>query len=601
MRTSSHPRNRTRLAAPHQPPSPILSHSRGFSLIEVLGVMMIMAILLTALMPSVIRELDREARSRESRTVERLVDGLLQYVVRTRTVPAADALELAIATQLGIHTNDVLYNSRGLRRIFLVDPDITNRLTVPYAQTHLGNTNTLGNTLGIVVLSSVGAPLPAELNSGFATNTQSFQAIWSANENQIPIGFPWTGSGEDLCIQRINLAPLFVPLVLNYDVPNQAQINEGRFTIDASATNTLPTLPVWVSSYIKGTVLGLHDQIGTTNSLQAREVLQHPMSYIFQNNVWRSSLLLGPTLVTLPSGTDLQAASEVFVGAPLNSTAQGNPQTTLEETLVDMTSFMTNYIAWADEGFSTNSSTYAQVQESQQLLDDVTEDLLHRPEVPDNDNDEDGEGYGESVHDECTQEEHAQGLCHDDYGGHGTCDHHGVHWPDGSCHHADGSDCEECYHASEDPAPTPTPCSHDSSCSSPEHDTNCPHHPDYTQPTQPNQPECNHQSTCQSNTHHSDCPKQPTPGTGGSQCNHTSNCSSSSHDSNCPRKTPSPGGSSGSGCKPKKVKKNNGCGGSNNNGHGNNWDGVDSSNPGQGGGGPNGQVDPSGDYDDERR
>ena len=36
-----------------------------------------------------------------------------------------------------------------------------------------------------------------------------------------------------------------------------------------------------------------------------------------------------------------------------------------------------------------------------------------------------------------------------------------------------------------------------------------------------------------------------------------------------------------------------------NNGHGNNCDGVDSSNPGNGHGGPNGQDDPSGDVDDE--
>jgi hypothetical protein len=36
-----------------------------------------------------------------------------------------------------------------------------------------------------------------------------------------------------------------------------------------------------------------------------------------------------------------------------------------------------------------------------------------------------------------------------------------------------------------------------------------------------------------------------------------------------------------------------------NNGHGNNLDGVDSSNPGQGSGGPNGAVDPSGGVDDE--
>jgi len=38
-----------------------------------------------------------------------------------------------------------------------------------------------------------------------------------------------------------------------------------------------------------------------------------------------------------------------------------------------------------------------------------------------------------------------------------------------------------------------------------------------------------------------------------------------------------------------------------NNGHGNNIDGVDSSNPGAGGGGPNGEVDPSGGVDDEKK
>jgi hypothetical protein len=38
-----------------------------------------------------------------------------------------------------------------------------------------------------------------------------------------------------------------------------------------------------------------------------------------------------------------------------------------------------------------------------------------------------------------------------------------------------------------------------------------------------------------------------------------------------------------------------------NNGHGNNIDGVDSSNPGGGNGGPNGEVDPSGTVDDEKK
>ena len=43
------------------------------------------------------------------------------------------------------------------------------------------------------------------------------------------------------------------------------------------------------------------------------------------------------------------------------------------------------------------------------------------------------------------------------------------------------------------------------------------------------------------------------------------------------------------------------CAPKSNNGHGNNIDGVDSSNPGNGHGGPNGQVDPSGTIDDERK
>jgi hypothetical protein len=43
------------------------------------------------------------------------------------------------------------------------------------------------------------------------------------------------------------------------------------------------------------------------------------------------------------------------------------------------------------------------------------------------------------------------------------------------------------------------------------------------------------------------------------------------------------------------------CAPKSNNGHGNNIDGVDSSNPGQGKGGPNGQIDPSGTVDDERK
>ena len=62
----------------------------------------------------------------------------------------------------------------------------------------------------------------------------------------------------------------------------------------------------------------------------------------------------------------------------------------------------------------------------------------------------------------------------------------------------------------------------------------------------------------------------------------------------------------GSNCRDRNSNSNGNCdpnsnrnGNRNNNGHGNNEDGVDVSNPGQGHGGPNGRVDPSGTIDDE--
>lgn len=59
------------------------------------------------------------------------------------------------------------------------------------------------------------------------------------------------------------------------------------------------------------------------------------------------------------------------------------------------------------------------------------------------------------------------------------------------------------------------------------------------------------------------------------------------------------GGDDGSPAAPAPAAAPAGGSGKGNNGHGNNADGVDSSNPGQGQGGPNGAVDPSGGVDDE--
>lgn len=415
---------------------------RGFTLIEVLGVMMILGLLTMAVMPALIREFDREARSREGKNLERLADGLVQYIQRTHTIPAAPQFASAIATQLGLHTNEVNINDRGNRRVFLIDPGVTNRLPIPYTQTYLGATNNLNTALGAVIVSSAGGALPANLVSGFATNSTVFAAIWTCPEGQIPAGIAFSGTAEDLRIQRINFSTLFNPLILNYDTTTTT--NSGRYTIDGSSTNVLPTVPVFTSNFLKGTVLGLHDETGTTNTVQAREVLQHPMSYIFQADSWRGTLFVGTGVRPPPTGADLQLAEEVFSSAPANSNAQGSPQTTPPDVITTIVEFMTNYVTWADNGFPTSGSIVNTLTNSQQHLDDTTEDLLHHPDVDDEDNDPDGTtttGGGSNTHgadhDEC---DHGHGRCKHDGRDHSGCNHRRGH-----CNH-DGRTHTDCGH-----------------------------------------------------------------------------------------------------------------------------------------------------------
>ncbi len=465
--------------------------NRGFSLLEIIGVLTIMSLLAVALLPSMIKVMDREARSSEARNVERLGDGLAQYILRTHNIPAPGLMSARIAEQLGVRTDDVTKNGRGMRRVILVDPGVTGKFPTPASSDYIYNQGILGNTttdfdtnvLGVVIVSSIGTALPDALVTGYASSTEAFRAYWNASEGQIPQGLSWNGDGSDLCIQRVNLASQFIRLTLCYQRQgtNTPALTQGLFAVDGTVPQVIPnpSLP-FDSYYVKGTLLCLYNQ----SEVQAKEVLQNFMCYIFKNNIWRSPLLIGPDLTTTPSLSDMQTSAEIFASSTLNAKAQGNPQTTLGEALAEMTDFMVTYTTWANAGFPMSGDPLlAAVTTAQHNLDDSTEDIIHMPGIPERDNDLDGDGYGVAVHDLCTQEEHSNHVCHDDghhetassgdghhetassgdgdhetassgdahpvevEGGDGTCNHHGDHDAGGFCLHRDGSDCNECIHA----------------------------------------------------------------------------------------------------------------------------------------------------------
>ncbi|MBL9129423.1 MAG: type II secretion system protein [Verrucomicrobiales bacterium] len=406
----------------HQRPSTSWSSSRtgcsGFSLIELLGAMTVLTILALALAPVLVREYDRSARDRETRSLESIAGGLRSHILRTRSIPSHTAYAQAIATEMGIQVSDVILNGRRQPRVFLVDPAVTNTIPIPYTQTHLGLATNIPVSLGMVMLSSVGTPLPAGLVSGFASSSTAFSNIWAASENAVPSGWSWSGKGEDLRIVRINLGTLFVPLALNYDAYTVTATNRGRFTVDRSATNTLPTLPTFVSNYLISTVVGLHHHAGVANTLQFTVVLQTPTAFIYQGSSWRGQTF--HTRGSTPtSAIELQAAHDLFVSSPANDQAQGNPQVTPAAVIEAMTEYLQAFVDWRDNGYPSQHNTLDNAQDE---LDDVTSDLLHHASDADGNGNSGNGGNGGNDDDDDDDDDSGGGCDNDDDDWSGGCD-----------------------------------------------------------------------------------------------------------------------------------------------------------------------------------
>src|SRR5439155_8855693 len=110
----------------------------------------------------------------------------------------------AVATELGVDTAAVTTNPRRQPRLFLIDPNLSIAGGgLPYTQTSTGSVSQAVSPR-VMIVSSVGTPLPAGLSSGSA----NFTNIWNAADGTVPASAPafagWAGSGDDLKVQRVD-------------------------------------------------------------------------------------------------------------------------------------------------------------------------------------------------------------------------------------------------------------------------------------------------------------------------------------------------------------------------------------------------------------
>ena len=262
--------------------------SGGFTLIEIIGVLAVLAILSAILAENILTRMREAARQAEATSLATLADTFQESAVRTKYVPAATNITTILAADLAVPVERVQRTAGGNLRWFWVDPSCqvgTAGATLPYTQTAAGSAQP--SRVRLAILGSVGTPLPAR-NDG--PTAAEFDGVWNAAPGTVPASLRalWGGLADDLKIQRMDAGTLFCRLVLE----NVDFINGAPYSVDT--TNTLTTVPAgsrrefWL---LMGSVLNFHY---TDSSLQAREYVMEDVGYTFENGRWGRYLRYGP-------------------------------------------------------------------------------------------------------------------------------------------------------------------------------------------------------------------------------------------------------------------------------------------------------------------
>src|SRR6185295_14296325 len=110
--------------------------------------------------------------------------------------------------------------------------------TLPYTQTNSGSlVEPACSSWRLMIVSSLDPGKSIPVSSGVSDAT-SFNNLWNAADGTVPAGWPgsWLNHGDDLKIQRINLASLFKRLILtNCDSPSS-----GIFAMDDNTPGSIP-------------------------------------------------------------------------------------------------------------------------------------------------------------------------------------------------------------------------------------------------------------------------------------------------------------------------------------------------------------------------
>ena len=325
-------------------PSPEGEQAEGWTLIESIAVLAVIAILAAFLVPPIIKRVDRAAWTAETANLNAIADGYTQSILRTKTIPSHTTWTNAVASQMSLPVSAISINARRYARAFYFDQNLDiNGAGLPYTQTNTGATKPA--SARVMIVSSLATALPSGLPSG-RLSSSDFDPIWNTPEGAKPSTWTaWAGSGEDLRIKKLNLEPLFHQLILFSHDPTNIP---APFSIDRGTTNIVGSGPPgWNKYYLESSDLWL---LNSNTNLQTRYLLNRSLSFIFESGSWRGQIQGGETF----NDTNGVAASafltlaKTFYNKSVSTAATGTGASP-SAVLVTMYTFMFDYVFWATQ------------------------------------------------------------------------------------------------------------------------------------------------------------------------------------------------------------------------------------------------------------